>query len=95
MGSKQNNKGKKCAIGTDTISTINKWARVDTDAAGSKTPSDLGGTSNQPSCHATVATEEEDAVSHGNDMEIEETHNSSVSESESESSEAELGELMA
>jgi len=40
-------------------------------------------------------TEEEDAVSHGNDMEIEETHNSSVSESESESSEAELGELMA
>ena len=58
-------------------------------------PSDLGGTLNQLSCCAIVATEEEDAASHGNYMEIEETHNSSASKSESESSEAELGELMA
>lgn len=94
MGSKRNNKGKKRAIGTDTTSTINKRARVDSNAAGSQTPSDLGGT-NQPSRRATVVTEEEDVASHGNDMEIEETHDSSASESESESSEAELGELMA
>jgi hypothetical protein len=96
MGPKRNNnKGKKCAIGTDTTSTTNKRARVDSDAAGSKTLSDLGGTSNQLSHCATVATEEEDAASHGDDVEIEETHNSSVNESESESSEAELGELKA
>lgn len=61
MGPKRNNnKGKKCAISTDTTSTTDKQARVDSDAAGSKISSDLGGTSNQPSCHATVATEEED-----------------------------------
>jgi len=92
MGSKRNNKGKKRAIGADTTSTTNKRARVDSDAVGSKTPSDLGGTSDQPSRHATVATEEEDAASHGNDVEIEEIRNSSANESESESSEAELGE---
>ena len=59
------------------------------------TSSNLGGTSNQPSRCATVATEEEDAASHGNDVEIEQTYNSSVNESESESSKAELGELKA
>ena len=95
MGPKRNNKGKKCAISTDTTSTTNKRARVDSDAAGSRTSSNLGGTSNQPSRRATVATEEEDAASHGNDVEIEQSHNSSANESESESSEAELGELKA
>jgi hypothetical protein len=85
---------EKCAISTDTTSTTNKQVRVDSDAAGSKTSSDLGGTSNQPSRCATVTTEEEDA-SHGDDVEIEETHNSSVNKSESESSKAELGELKA
>jgi hypothetical protein len=40
----------------------------------------------------TVATEEEDTVSHGDAKIIEETHNPIADESEVESSEVELGE---
>jgi hypothetical protein len=80
------NKGKKCAISTNTTSTTSKWARANPHTVAS------GGTSSQSSCHTTVATEEEDVTSHGDAEIIEETHNLTADESEAESSEVELGE---
>jgi len=81
------NKGKKCAISTNTTSTTNKWARVDPRTVAS------GGTSSQSSHRATVVTEEEDAASHSDAEVIEETHNSGADEREAESSEVELGDI--
>jgi hypothetical protein len=87
-------KGKKRGVSTDT-SAANKWARVDGNAAGLVLPGNSGGTaSGQPSCRATVATEEEDAASHGDDVVREDVIDSSTDESEAESSEAELGKTI-
>jgi len=86
-------KGKRRTVSTDATSTTGKQVRIESNATGSRTSSESGGTSNQLNHRATVATEEEDAALHGDDVVIEETNNSSGKESDAESSEAELGKL--
>lgn len=83
--SSKSTKGKKRTGNNDHTSTANKQARVHTGGTNSKASSSTGGTSN--TCRATVATEEEDLASHGDDVVIEDE---TMSANESE---AELGKI--